>query len=229
MVLRTIVCEPERLFADLLATALADAGAEVVAVTTEEDDLQAVLDGTAQRVVLGLGLGTDVLARVRATSAAFPSLRVVATHPQPPEELVRRARAAGADAVVDLRTSLEELVACVVAPDAHLTGRLAELELVGSPPGRREPHDVDGGLLLSRFLTPREQQTLRLLAGGASTRDMVTTLGVSTATARGYVQSVLSKLGVHTRLQAAAYAGRHGLLEQDTDPAEVSLTARLSS
>ncbi|MCL6640364.1 MAG: LuxR C-terminal-related transcriptional regulator, partial [Candidatus Rokubacteria bacterium] len=37
-------------------------------------------------------------------------------------------------------------------------------------------------------------------------------LGVSPATVRNHVQNLLGKLGVHSRLQAVAYANRRGLL-----------------
>ncbi len=39
---------------------------------------------------------------------------------------------------------------------------------------------------------------------------------MSAATVRTHVQSVLTKLGVHSRLEAASYAVRYGLLEDTT-------------
>lgn len=61
-------------------------------------------------------------------------------------------------------------------------------------------------------LTRREREVLRLLAGGANTRMAARHLSVSPATVRNHVQNMLSKLGVHSRLQAVAYATTHGLL-----------------
>jgi PAS domain S-box-containing protein len=61
-------------------------------------------------------------------------------------------------------------------------------------------------------LTPRELQVLRLLATGANTKGAADRLGVSPATVRNHVQNLLGKLGVHSRLQAVAYATSHGLL-----------------
>jgi PAS domain S-box-containing protein len=61
-------------------------------------------------------------------------------------------------------------------------------------------------------LTPRELEVLRLLATGANTRSAAEQLGVSPATIRNHVQNLLGKLGVHSRLQAVAYATTHGLL-----------------
>jgi PAS domain S-box-containing protein len=61
-------------------------------------------------------------------------------------------------------------------------------------------------------LTRRELEILRLVAGGANTKVMAQRLNVSQATVRNHVQNILAKLGVHSRLEAAAYATSHRLL-----------------
>ena len=61
-------------------------------------------------------------------------------------------------------------------------------------------------------LTRRELEVLRLMAGGANTKALAERLHVSPATVRNHVQNILGKLGVHSRLEAAAYATRHRLL-----------------
>jgi len=61
-------------------------------------------------------------------------------------------------------------------------------------------------------LTRRELDILRLMVAGASTRAMADRLHVSPATVRNHVQHILEKLGVHSRLEAAAYATRRGLV-----------------
>jgi PAS domain S-box-containing protein len=61
-------------------------------------------------------------------------------------------------------------------------------------------------------LTRREIEILRLLAAGANTRAMAEKLHVSPATVRNHVQHILEKLGVHSRLEAAACATRRGLV-----------------
>jgi PAS domain S-box-containing protein len=72
------------------------------------------------------------------------------------------------------------------------------------------PVPPDGGP--DAQLTRRELEVLRLMAGGANTRLMAEKLHVSGATIRNHVQNILGKLGVHSRLEAAAYASRHGWL-----------------
>lgn len=55
-------------------------------------------------------------------------------------------------------------------------------------------------------LTPREWQVLRALEQGLSTREIAASLEISVNTVRTHVQHLLPKLGVHSRLQAAARA-----------------------
>ncbi len=61
-------------------------------------------------------------------------------------------------------------------------------------------------------LTRREVEVLRLMTDGLSTKAVAHTLHVSPATVRNHVQNVLAKLGVHSRLEAVAYANKHRLL-----------------
>jgi DNA-binding NarL/FixJ family response regulator len=60
-----------------------------------------------------------------------------------------------------------------------------------------------------RFLTEREWQVLMLLAAGESTDRIGASLGVQTSTARAYVQRMLDKLGVHSRLEATSLLAAH--------------------
>jgi two-component system nitrate/nitrite response regulator NarL len=69
----------------------------------------------------------------------------------------------------------------------------------------------DGVRLLTRYLTQRELEVLALLSAGESTTGIAMALGVTRSTARTHVQSVLTKLGVHSRLEAVAVAARAGL------------------
>ena len=68
---------------------------------------------------------------------------------------------------------------------------------------------------LTQPLTPREAEVLELMAEGHDVRTIASVLGVTEMTCRGYVKSVLSKLGVHSQLQAVVTAWRLGLLATD--------------
>lgn len=75
------------------------------------------------------------------------------------------------------------------------------------------PHGSQELRLLATYLTPRELECLALLASGVGTRVIARRLGVSTMTIRSHVQGVLTKLGVHSRLEAASLAIRYGLVD----------------
>ena len=74
--------------------------------------------------------------------------------------------------------------------------------------------EVDARLTFSR-LTNRERQILAELAKGYSTAQTAASLHISPLTVRSHVKSILSKLGVHSKLEAVTFAMRHGLVEAD--------------
>ena len=67
-------------------------------------------------------------------------------------------------------------------------------------------------------LSRREIDVLQLLAEGLSTAELAARLHLSVNTVRNHVQSVLQKLGAHSRLQAVATARRLGLVDDFHDP-----------
>ena len=67
-----------------------------------------------------------------------------------------------------------------------------------------------GGNLSTEHLTQREMETLRLIARGLSNQEIATTLVVNERTIAKYVSSVLNKLHLTNRTQAALYAIREG-------------------
>jgi DNA-binding CsgD family transcriptional regulator len=79
---------------------------------------------------------------------------------------------------------------------------------------RRGRLDLGVGLPPERALaglTPRELEVLRLLVEGRSNRQIAEQLFISGKTAGVHVTNLLAKLGVHSRLEAAALARRLGL------------------
>lgn len=67
---------------------------------------------------------------------------------------------------------------------------------------------------LLRLLTPREVEVLVRVAEGEDTRLIAAGMAIAPSTARTHVQRVLMKLGVGSRLEAAALAARTGLLDR---------------
>ena len=64
-------------------------------------------------------------------------------------------------------------------------------------------------------LSEREVEVLRLLARGLANKEIARDLSIAEKTAKTHVSSILSKLGVQSRTQAALYAGRTGLIPVD--------------
>jgi DNA-binding NarL/FixJ family response regulator len=64
----------------------------------------------------------------------------------------------------------------------------------------------DGPQVLNRlfFLTPREIEVLEAITKGLSTAKIASLLGISSATVRSHVKSLLAKLGLHSRVEAVS-------------------------
>jgi two-component system, NarL family, nitrate/nitrite response regulator NarL len=107
--------------------------------------------------------------------------------------------------------------ACGVDVLVDVLGRVADGDVVvaGTLPWLRQRtamHTSADLLRLATYLTPREFECLALLTEGLDTAAMAERLGVSRATVRSHVQAVLTKLGVHSRLEAASLATSLGLV-----------------
>jgi two-component system, NarL family, nitrate/nitrite response regulator NarL len=89
----------------------------------------------------------------------------------------------------------------IVVPDHHLASLVSSVD-----PGRAQAR----GEILER-LTAREREILRSLAGGRSTAQIASDLGISTLTVQTHLKSILAKLGVHSKIEAITLAWRDGL------------------
>ncbi|RMF88541.1 MAG: DNA-binding response regulator [Nitrospinota bacterium] len=72
----------------------------------------------------------------------------------------------------------------------------------------------------THHLTQREQEVLSLVAQGATNKEIALALHISESTVKNHLQSILEKLHLGNRVQAATYAIQHGLL--DPFPSEES-------
>jgi DNA-binding NarL/FixJ family response regulator len=89
---------------------------------------------------------------------------------------------------------------CFLYPSAITT-------LVREYVANTDPHDpVD-------VLTPREQEIVKLIAEGSTSRQIATTLRISVKTVDRHRTNILDKLGLHDRVDLTRYAIRRGLLE----------------
>ncbi|MRN37347.1 DNA-binding response regulator [Neisseria sp. N95_16] len=65
-----------------------------------------------------------------------------------------------------------------------------------------------------KSLTPRELETLKYLAIGHSNKVIARQLNLAESTIKAYVQSILKKLNLSSRVQAAVYAIQHNLISE---------------
>ncbi len=72
---------------------------------------------------------------------------------------------------------------------------------------------VDPTAIPDHDLTERELEVLRLIATGATNREIAARLVVSEGTVKNHVSSILSRLGLRDRTQAALYAHEHHLID----------------
>ncbi len=80
----------------------------------------------------------------------------------------------------------------------------------------REMSRPPRGPLVEELLTERELEVLTLLARGCSNQEIAEQLTVRERTVRSHVSSILAKLHLANRTQAALYALRSGVLQLDT-------------
>jgi two-component system nitrate/nitrite response regulator NarL len=66
--------------------------------------------------------------------------------------------------------------------------------------------------LMASTLTRREREVLELLAAGATSDQLAEELSLSPHTVRTHIQNIMSKLQVHSRLEAATFAVRNGIV-----------------
>jgi DNA-binding NarL/FixJ family response regulator len=125
-----------------------------------------------------------------------------------PESLIDLMTLTSSLAIRWPRTTDESRLALIrqIQQVATELGLETRMQTVPSFSAEAPGHDDVTGLLV---LTPRELDVLRLLAVGHSTHEVAVLLGILPTTVRSHVKSLLSKLGVHSRLEAVSLLLRH--------------------
>lgn len=211
-VIRVLVVDDHDLFRAGLASLLSSqAGIEVVAQASGGRAAIRLADELHPDVVLmDLRMpDVDGTAATRVIMEHQRSARVIALTVLSADQDVESALKAGACGFLTKDTPIDEMVAAIHAAAqgaAWLSPRAAEIVLGRVRQGGREP---DPGPL--EQLSPRELDVLRLIARGMENAEIAAALHISPSTAKNHVSSVLAKLGLPSRVQAAIYAVRSGL------------------
>jgi two-component system nitrate/nitrite response regulator NarL len=200
-----------RVFLDALSTVLSQHGHEVGAtagsaaglaesVRQQQPDACVIsIDATAQECA-------DLIERI---GTASPGTTILLVSADADQHAVRQALKAGASGYLHKSRGVLALVAGL---DRVLSGEVI-IDLPPESSVRRRGRADDKRQLAAR-LTARELECLAMLIEGLDTTAMAARLGVSRTTVRTHIQAVLTKLGVHSRLEAASVAVRYELLDR---------------
>jgi two-component system NarL family response regulator len=211
---RLLVVDDVPLFRAGLASALRDAGFEVVAEAgSAEAAVTAAEEHQPDLVLLDILMpGTSGLEVVEKISAVAPSASVVLLTASESEEDLLVGVKAGARGYVTKDAPFEELVGALKAVDRggaavspNMAGKL--LDVTRQLLRHQE-------LLQSRkpVLTGREIEVLSLVAQGQTSRQIGTLLFISENTVKNHIRNILDKLGLHSRSEAVLYAVREDLI-----------------
>jgi len=205
--MRVLLIDDHALFRFGLSELLERRGIEVIDAVGEcEAGIQRVAETAPDVVLLDMRMprlsGLEVLKRLRAGGQTMP-IAMLTTSTD--ERDVIDSLKAGAQGYLlkdmepeELIASLEEIVAGRTVVAKELTGILAK-----AVQGRHQESRESSAF---SDLTPREREILCRLAEGLSNKAIARVLGISDGTVKLHVKSILRKLSVHSRVEAAVIA-----------------------
>ena len=158
------------------------------------------------------GSGTDAC---RTITAELPDTPVVMLTSYADEEALFEAISAGASGYVLKRIGSDELVNAVRTVAAGRSMLDPAVTATVLERLRSAAHAEESGAF--RELTEQERRVLAHLANGCSNREIADLMELAEKTVRNYVSSVLGKLGLASRAQAATFAIRNRLSELEAE------------
>ncbi|MGW4965437.1 LuxR C-terminal-related transcriptional regulator [Nonomuraea sp. NPDC004186] len=176
------------------------------------------------RMVVG-PFDLDGIAATRQLSRTAPDVKILILTTFEQDDYIFGALRAGASGFLLKRARPEELIAAVhavAAGDALLSPSVTR-RVIDRMARQPAPDLADQARLDA--LTPRERETLELVARGLSNREIAAALVVEESTIRTHVKRILMKLGLRDRIQAVIFAYETGI----NRPGHTAGTARESS
>ncbi|MFW5471484.1 response regulator [Knoellia sp. CPCC 206435] len=209
---RILVVDDHRTFAELLSRAL-DAESDLECVGHAQDSAEALSEVARLRpdvVLMDVHLpDRDGISTTAELVAAHPEIKILILTAYASVADIQRAGAAGASGFLAKDGSLSDVL------DALRTARSGSLILPEGLLARLSAFGEHDQTIRQWHLTPREMEVLRLLGLGRDPRRIAKELDVSVHTCRDHVKRVLTKLGVHSQLEAVVLATRNGLIRLD--------------
>jgi NarL family two-component system response regulator LiaR len=212
---RVLICDDQAIVREGLRTILGTVpDIEIAGVAGDgAEALELVARTRPDLVLMDLKMpGMDGVQATAAIRALHPEVRVLVLTTYDADEWVLDAIRSGAAGYLLKDTPREGLVAAIqevaagrTPVDPAVAGKLfAHVAQAAPAPATAIAAD----------LSEREREVLRLLARGLSNADIAERLYLSEGTVRNYVSTILAKLGVADRTQAALLALRHGFVEE---------------
>ena len=212
-----LICDDHRVLTDALAIVVGlDDGIELVAPPV--GDPRSAIDLCAELlpdvVLMDIDLKTDMsgIDATRAIKGNSPATKVVIITAHDDDRLLVDAVEAGASGFLTKDDAAQEVLAAVkAAADGEV---LIDPETLARllPQVAREREMTRDALILLNDLTDREREILSLLAQGMRNDDIALQLYISPQTVQTHVRNILGKLRVHSKLEAVAFAVRHGAI-----------------
>ncbi|MGH3925142.1 MAG: LuxR C-terminal-related transcriptional regulator [Pseudonocardiaceae bacterium] len=205
-----VLGDDHTVFAESLVSVLIGAGYRVPAVAQSlAGTIEAVRHHRPSICLLSRhfsdGDGVPAIGRVIAAS---PATRILVLTTDRDTDAMRHAVRLGAAGYVDKTWGIRKLVQAL---QRVVDGAV----VLDAPRVTNARSEISEARRLAAHLTARERECLALLVEGLDTRAMTLRLGVSTTTVRSHVQALLTKLGVHSRLEAVSFAVRYSLIDHD--------------
>jgi len=198
-----VICDDHRLFGESVRVVLQHAGYDVAACTTNpEDGAAAVRQHQPDVYLMDRRFGAlDGVGSLMLALADAPGTRALVLTAFADREAVEAAQAAGAFGLVGKDQPIETILTAVKEVAAGRRAfALPRREDASTTPAHNGPrHDAR-----LRNLTAREREVLERLVQGQDTAGLARDMGVTYSTARTHIQNLLTKLGVHSKLQAVA-------------------------
>lgn len=207
---RIVIVEDHSMVAAALAATLeAEVGFRVLATITRAEDVPDVVTRLRDEidvVLLDLRLGdSDGTSLVPFLRSVCPKAKVVVLSAWSDDRSIARVIEAGCDGYLVKDQQVGELVEAIhsVMADQPVFAPHVMKRVVSLLTPNRQGQNA---------LSAREFDVLQRLGDGESTAQIAATLFVSVNTVRNHVQSIMQKLGAHSRLEAVAIAVRQGLI-----------------
>jgi two-component system nitrate/nitrite response regulator NarL len=210
--IRALIADHQTMFAEAIGSTLEDHGIQVIGVFANgADALKTFRQERPDLVLLDLRLADmDGFNVGREMLDEYPESKIVVLAGLDEPLAAKDALRVGFHAYLTKDTPVVDFVEAVFAT---LEGQVLPPHPVAR--GTGVPSTGDRRVaLLATLLTHREREVLELLVAGSAGNGIARRLGISPNTVRTHVQSILTQLQVHSRLEAATFAVRNGIVRQ---------------